>query len=263
MIKTRKNLGQNFLKDSRVLDRIAAVLNIVPEDIVVEIGPGHGELTRRILAYSPRGLIAVEKDPGLIVHHLQELVATHRGLRVIQGDALTEIPRLADGELSTTSYKLVGNIPYYITGRLLRVVGELEHKPATIVLTIQKEVAEKLCAQPPKMNLLADSVQAWGEPEIIRYVSRKSFNPSPRVDSATIRIAPREKEPGANFYPFIHALFSQPRKTTLNNLKTLGLPRETIEEGLARAGVGPKVRPQDLDMEQIEKLSILFTRAQS
>jgi len=260
LIKHRRKLGQNFLKDSRALDRIVSVLDITPADVVVEIGPGHGELTRRILEYGPKELIAIEKDPALIEYYLQKLVDEHNNLRVIEGDALTELPRLTPYSLLPTPYKLIGNIPYYITGHLLRVLGELGNKPAVIVLTVQKEVAERVCAQPPKMNLLAASIQAWGAPEIVRYISKKSFKPSPQVDSAVIKIVPYKEGPNTNFYPFIHALFSQPRKTILNNLKTLGLTRENIEKGLLSAGIDPKARPQNLSIKEIKKLSQLFTR---
>ena len=260
LIKHRRKLGQNFLKDSRVLDRIVAVLDITSEDIVVEIGPGHGELTRRVLKYSPKELIAIEKDSSLIEYYLQKLIDEHKNLQVIEGDALIELPRLINYKLSTTHYKLIGNIPYYITGHLLRTVGDLENKPVCAVFTVQKEVAERVCAQPPKMNLLAASVQAWGNIGIVRYISKKSFKPSPHVDSAVIKIIPRQESPDPNFYPFIHALFSQPRKTILNNLKTLDLPRETIEKDLLSVSIDPKARPQNLNIEEIKRLSLLFTR---
>jgi 16S rRNA (adenine1518-N6/adenine1519-N6)-dimethyltransferase len=252
-------LGQNFLKDDRALDRIVAVLSVVPEDVVIEIGPGHGELTRRVLEYSPQRLIAIEKDPQLIQYYLQKLIDESKNLRVIEGDALLELPRLAEHELADIHYKLIGNIPYYITGYLLRTIGELKNKPGSIVLTIQKEVAEKLCAQPPKMNLLAASVQIWGVTEIIRYISKKSFKPSPKVDSAVVKITVREGVPNQNYYAFIRTLFSHPRKTALNNLRPLGMSREAIENTLISLGVNPKARAQNLSIEEIQKLSSLLT----
>jgi 16S rRNA (adenine1518-N6/adenine1519-N6)-dimethyltransferase len=257
LIRTQKKLGQNFLKDSRALDRIVSVLGIVPEDVVVEIGPGHGELTRRILEYNPKELIAIEKDHSLIEYYLQKLIDEHKNLHVVEGDALIELPRLAD---HLASYKLIGNIPYYITGHLLRTIGVLEKKPACIVLTVQKEVAERVCAQPPKMNLLAASVQAWGSAEIIRYISKKSFKPSPKVDSAVVKIIPNQENSDVSFYPFVRALFSQPRKVIINNIKSLDFPRETIEKNLLLVGIDLKARAQNLTIEQIKKLSRLFTR---
>lgn len=257
------------MKDGRALDRIVSVLDITPEDVVVEIGPGHGELTRRILGYAPKELIAIEKDPSLIEYYLRQLKDEYKNLHVIEGDALVELPRLANHQPLTTHYKLIGNIPYYITGHLLRSVGELEHKPVCVVLTVQKEVAERVCANLPrprhghdrqaKMNLLGASVQTWGNAEIVRYISKKSFRPSPRVDSAVIKIVPHAEPLPPDFYPFLRALFSQPRKTIVNNLRTPELPRGIIEERLVSMGIDPKARPQNLNIEEIKKLSLLFT----
>src|SRR3989338_7249467 len=187
--RAKKSLGQNFLKDHKVLERIAEVLGVKKSDTVVEIGPGHGELTRRILKYSPKKLIAIEKDGELIDAFLEELVNAHPNLQIIQSDALKEIPQV------DYPYKLVGNIPYYITGHLLRTLQEVSRKPSIIVLTLQKEVANRLCSEPPKMNFLADTVQFWAKPEIVRYISKKSFNPSPKVDSAVVKITPLSPQP--------------------------------------------------------------------
>lgn len=255
----RKNLGQNFLKDTRALDRIVEVLGVDSEDVVIEIGPGHGELTRRILSQKPKKLIAIEKDPRLISEFLEGLPESN-ALEIIEGDALTEFPKLVSYKLQTTNYKLIGNIPYYITGYLLRIIGDLENQPSLIVLTVQKEVAERACAKPPKMNLLAASIGGWGQPEIVRYISKKSFKPSPKVDSAIIRITPLETSADREYYRFIKTLFSGPRKTILNNLRGLGLPKEEIEKKLFSVVLEPKARPQDLKVEEIKKLSYLFTR---
>jgi 16S rRNA (adenine1518-N6/adenine1519-N6)-dimethyltransferase len=260
LIKARnKILGQNFLKDDRALDRIVSVLEVAPGEVVVEIGPGHGELTRRVLERNPQQLIAIEKDPQLIQYYLRQLADENNCLRLVEGDALLELPRLAEHELAGAPYKLLGNIPYYITGYLLRTLGELQNKPRTIVLTIQKEVAEKLCAQPPKMNLLAASVQVWGVAEIIRYISKKSFKPSPNVDSAVVKITTRAEAPDQSYYAFIRTLFSHPRKTAVNNLRPLGASREALENALISLRINPKARPQNLNIEEIQKLSSLLT----
>ena len=251
--KPKKELGQNFLKDSKVLDRIVSVINISPEDTVIEIGPGHGELTRRILKENPKKVIAIEKDSELIEKFLDELIKENFNLEVVNEDALQYIPNLKN------SYKLIGNIPYYITGALLRILGEIENKPEIVALTLQKEVAERLCANPPKMNLLAASVQLWGKPELIRYISRKSFKPAPKVGSAIITITPRKRnislEESEKYYKTIHKLFNSPRKTIANNLKPL-----VAKEDLQTLGFDSKLRPQDLSIEDIKKISSLFTR---
>ena len=252
--RAKKSLGQNFLKDHKVLERIAEVLEIKGNDTVVEIGPGHGELTRRILKYSPKKLIAIEKDGELIESFLQELIDEYPNLEIIQADALREIPQIS------YSYKLVGNIPYYITGHLLRLIQETNNKPSVIVLTLQKEVANRLCAELPEMNLLAASIQFWAKPEVIRYISKKSFRPAPKVDSAVVRITPLNPQPSVEesqtYYPFIKALFKQPRKTVLNNLRPMGFNKNVLE----KLGFDPRVRPQNLNIREIQNLCSLFIK---
>ena len=251
--RAKKSLGQNFLKDHKVLERIAEVLDVKESDTVVEIGPGHGELTRRILKYSPKKLIAIEKDGELIDAFLEELVNAHPNLQIIQSDALKEIPQV------DYPYKLVGNIPYYITGHLLRTLQEVSRKPSIIVLTLQKEVANRLCSEPPKMNFLAATVQFWAKPEIVRYISKKSFNPSPKVDSAVVKITPLSPQPSEkeslSYYALVKSLFKQPRKTILNNLRDLGATKEILSD----EKINPSARPQDLEIKDVGKLATLFT----
>ena len=157
----------------------------------------------------------------------------------------------------------------------MRILGELENKPSLTVLTIQKEVAERVCAKVGKMNLLAASVQFWAKPEIVDYVSRKDFQPAPEVDSAIIKMVIRPALPyretpvpktskkyfknySKNYYRFIKILFKQPRKTIINNLRqTTNDPRLLIEK-LRVLGINSNARPQDLSIEQIKKLLTLF-----
>lgn len=249
----KKFLGQNFLKDQRALDRIADVLDVQEEDMIVEIGPGHGELTKRILERGPSKLVAVEKDEDLIETLLEKFKDEYSNLEVLRADALKEIPRI------DYPYKLVGNIPYYITGHLLRLLQEVHRKPSVAVFTLQKEVAQRLSAAPPKMNLLSAATGFWADAKLIRYISRRSFKPAPKVDSAIVKITPTVPQPGEqearSYYTLIKVLFKQPRKTILNNLKALGASKEM----LAEAGLDPSSRPQDLDVENIKKLALLFT----
>jgi len=258
--KAKKSLGQNFLTDNLAIVSIIEAINPKTSDTIVEIGPGHGELTLPLLKSGAK-VIAIEKDSSLaekLVSSLAEEIHKNQ-LEVIYGDALKLLPSLwAAKELNGASryraYKLVGNIPYYITGFLLRSIAELEPKPSSIVLTIQKEVAERICAKPGNMSLLAASVQFWGKPEIIRIIPRESFSPAPKVDSAVIRIVPiisyKSSVISQNFYSFIKVLFKQPRKTILNNLRGL-LNAEEIE----KTGVDPNSRPQNLEMEKIINLA--------
>lgn len=256
-----RKLGQHFLKDDRVLEKITSVLQISSTDTVVEIGPGHGELTKYVLLNLPKKVFAIEKDEGLA----DKLAENFPELDVIKGDALEILPTLHTTHrlLPTASWKLAGNIPYYITGKLLRTIGEMKNKPALIVLTVQKEVAERLSADPPKMNLLAASVKFWGEPQIVRNISKHAFRPKPKVESSIIRIVPHKQQEGSaeqdKYYKFIKALFKQPRKTILNNLSDgLNLPRDEAERILKSQGVEPKLRPQNLDIDTINNLSQSF-----
>ena len=254
-----QRLGQHFLKEKRALKRIVGVLDVKPTDTIVEVGPGHGELTKHLLETCPKELVVIEKDEVLAEKIRKELGDS---LKIIEGDALEVIPTIQGKYNLPSTYKLVGNIPYYITGHLIRKIGELKNKPERIVFTIQKEVAEKMCANPPDMNLFAASVKFWGEPEIIRYISRKSFKPAPRVDSAIIKITPYKIQPkqedSERYYKFIHVLFGHPRKTILNNLSSLSISRENIEDVLKKAGVDPRLRPQNLNITTINTLSLNF-----
>lgn len=258
-----RKLGQHFLKDKGALRKIAAALEINSRDIIVEIGPGHGELTKYLLEAGPKKLTVVEKDKKLVAPLHQKFP----DVKIIEGDILKILPVL------NTRYKLTGNIPYYITGYLLRKISELEKKPKLIVFTIQKEVAERICASPPKMNLLAASVQFWGTPKIVGRISKKSFHPPPKVNSAIIKITPsplashnwlrgmgREKQASPEkYYQFIKILFKQPRKTILNNLRAgFKLPPEEIEKKLKTLCISPTARPANLSMSDINKLAIIF-----
>ena len=260
-------LGQHFLKNKAKLRKIVEALDLKDSDIVIEIGPGHGELTDelRIKNYELR-IITIEKDKEL-ADDLKEKFSQYKNIEIICGDALKILPAIIhNSSFIIQNYKIVGNIPYYITGYLFRILGELEDKPSLIVLLIQKEVAERVVVKSTKMNLLAASVQFWAEPKIIGYVSRKDFKPAPKVDSAIIKLLPNykdDKNNRENYYRFIKILFKQPRKTIVNNVskfKSLKvLSKEEIVEKLRKIGVEANARPQDLSIEQIITLSTLFS----
>ncbi|MBI3638158.1 ribosomal RNA small subunit methyltransferase A [Candidatus Wolfebacteria bacterium] len=264
----KKRLGQHFLTSGKKLRKIVESLDLKSGDIIIEIGPGHGELTKE-LRIEDLGfrIIAIEKDERL-AENLRSKIHDLRlkNIKIITGDALKIIPKLTQFSiLNSKSYKLVGNIPYYITGQLLRILGEIENKPSLIVLMIQKEVAERICAEPPKMNLLAASVQFWAKPEIISYVSKKYFRPAPKVDSAIIKLTANSLQPTAkeaeNYYKFIKILFKQPRKTILNNLIEANkreylrekTQKEEVVKKIQKLKINPTRRPQNLSLEQIKK----------
>ena len=271
-MKPKKHLGQNFLQDVNIAREIADALDLRAGETVVEIGPGHGELTRELgIGNKELRILAIEKDERLADWLNSELVKwklNGGNIRIVRGDALKELPKVVS-QLTNRPirYKLVGNIPYYITGHLLRILSELNPKPEKIVLMVQKEVAERLCAAPPGMNLLAASVQFWSKPAIIAEINRKNFHPAPKVDSAIIEIVPLPKGPMKPdvFYPFIAALFKQPRKTILNNLyagvdyghaKTGETAnKEVLAKKIGGLGIDPATRPQDLSLADIVSLA--------
>lgn len=258
----RKRLGQHFLKERNALRKIVEALNIKSGDIIVEIGPGHGELTEEFrIQNSEFRIIAIEKDKKL-TEGLKKKFVSDKNIEIVEGDALKVLPQLPKSYiLNSKFYKVVGNIPYYITGHLLRILGELKIKPKLIVLTIQKEVAERICAKPPKMNLLAASVQFWAEPEIIGLINRKSFSPPPEVDGAVVKLTPKRinKKLVKKYYELIKVVFKQPRKTALNNLAaSLKLPKKEIIEKLTKQDIRHDLRPQDLTIENLTVLSNVF-----
>jgi len=257
----RKRLGQHFLKNRNLLAKIAKAVAPKNCDTIIEIGAGHGELTKELgIKNKELRIIAIEKDTKL-ARLLKEKFGAQKNIEIIGGDVLSTLPSIIrNSKPPIRNYKLVGNIPFYITGRLFRILGELEPKPQLIVLTIQKEVAERICAKPPKMNLLAAAVQLWAEPQIIGYVPKKYFSPPPKVDSGIIRlrIKGHESEIANNYYKLIKILFRQPRKTILNNLSALKNKGE-LRSILEKTGIDPAARPQNLSLESIKKLLFVLT----
>ena len=270
-----KYLGQHFLINKDKLREIVETLELKSGDAVIEIGPGHGELTDELrIKNNELRIIAIEKDKKL-ADSLKEKFSGNKNIKIIHADVLKILPSIIhNSSFIIRGYKIVGNIPYYITGYLLRILGELENKPLLIVLTVQKEVAERICGAPPKMNLLAASVQFWAEPKIVDYISKRDFQPRPKVDSAIIKLTPKPSTLNVKpYYRLIKILFKQPRKTILNNLLNADLRgferrltqidrkvdrKEKIKEKLDKLGINPNARPQDLSIQQIKKLVLIY-----
>lgn len=254
-LRADKRLGQNFLEDPRALETIAAAAEIQPADTVLEIGPGLGSLTR-YLAAAAREVIAVELDPDLIPP-LKAVLQPYPNVRIVQGDILKILP----SELtSKPGYLVAANIPYYITSAIVRHLLEHEPKPRRLVLTIQREVAERICAEPGDMSLLALSVQVYGKPHIAAHIPAEAFFPVPKVDSAVlcVEIYPAPQIPHEaleRFFKFVKAGFSQKRKT-LRNALSAGLhvqPAKT-EALLRQAGIDPMRRAETLSIEEWQRL---------
>jgi 16S rRNA (adenine1518-N6/adenine1519-N6)-dimethyltransferase len=251
-----KSLGQNFLADEGALAKVAAAAEVGLEDTVLEIGAGLGSLTRH-LAVAARRVVAVELDEGLLPA-LTEVLKPHSNVEVVQGDILNLSP-LALG--LPPGYKVAANIPYYITSAVIRHLLEAEARPVRIVLTVQREVAERVCARPGEMSLLAVSVQFYSVPRIVARIPAGAFYPRPRVDSAVVRldVLPRwavDVRDSETFFRVVKAGFSQKRKQLRNALSGgLQITGQQVEAWLARAGVDPRRRAETLTLKEWGALS--------
>ena len=262
-MRPKKSLGQNFLVNPHIIDKIVDAAEISKDDIILEVGPGTGLLTKK-LAEKAGKVIAVEKDNRLI-EPLKETFKNYPNIEIIGGDALNLEFRILNLEFS--NYKVVGNIPYYITSHLLKTIFEKWPQPKLIVLTIQKEVAQRIMAKPPHMNLLALSVQYYSEPEIIGYISKNNFRPIPKVDSAIIRLTPRtfEVEPqrlpevrprkNQELFNLIRIGFSEKRKQLAPILsKKLDIDKDTVLEAFKKTELKKTARAEELSLNQWQEL---------
>ncbi len=244
-IKPSKRLGQNFLIDKNVLKKIIEAAELKPDDIVLEIGPGLGILTLE-LAKRVKKVIAVEKDRRMCDILFEMLdVRNVRNVEIVNQDILKFDPYT----LNPIPYTLIANLPYYITSPVIRKFLECNiTRPRYMILMVQKEVAQRICAKPPRMNILAVAVQFYARPEIINYVSRNSFWPQPKVDSAIIKIIPKPipKINTEKFFQLVKSGFSSKRKMLKNNLSSTSLGARKIEKILKKIGLNPKIRAENL-----------------
>ncbi|MBL7156098.1 MAG: ribosomal RNA small subunit methyltransferase A [Candidatus Pacebacteria bacterium] len=244
-----KKLGQNFLLSKTVLNKIIETGNIKKTDIILEIGAGIGTLTKE-LAKNAKKVIAIEKDKRLI-KLLKENLKEFNNVYVINNDVLKTDIR--DYKLKTKNYKLISNLPYYITSPIIRKFLEIENPPYQMILMVQKQVAQRITAKPPDMNLLAVSVQFYSETKIISYVSKDCFYPKPKVDSAIIQLTINNKQQTINkklFFKIVKAGFSHPRKQLANNLsKELKLDKQTIKKWFIKNNISPKQRSETLNIK--------------
>jgi 16S rRNA (adenine1518-N6/adenine1519-N6)-dimethyltransferase len=256
-LRADKSLGQNFLQDATALENIALAAEIGEDDSVLEIGPGLGSLTR-YLAVCARQVTAVELDESMLAP-LRAVLKPYPNVRVVQGDILkTAMAEIMD----QPDYLVVANIPYYITSAVIRHL--LESDPARrarrIVLTIQKEVAERICAKAGDLSLLALSVQVYGKPTLAHIIPAAAFHPAPKVDSAILRIdiyaeplIPRGSL--KTFFKLTKAGFSQKRKTLRNSLSAgLHIPTTESEALLTSSGIDFMRRAETLSIEEWKKM---------
>jgi 16S rRNA (adenine1518-N6/adenine1519-N6)-dimethyltransferase len=254
-LRPDKKLGQNFLVDPGALARVLEAAEIDAESSVLEIGPGLGSLTR-LLARQARRVVAVELDANLLPP-LYQVLAPFSNVEIVQGDILAHDPARLMGE---AGYRVVANIPYYITSTLIRQLLEASLQPKRLVLTLQREVAERICAGPGDLSLLALSVQVYGEPQIVTRIPAEAFYPAPKVDSAVVRVdlnyQPAIPPAGLeSFFRLAKAGFSQKRKTLRNALAGgLQLEKAEASELLETAGIDPMRRAETLSLEEWERL---------
>lgn len=260
-LRPSKGLGQNFLQDPAILEKITSLADIQPGDSVLEIGPGLGSLTRH-LAAAARTVTAVELDDSLLPV-LQSVLQPWPNVRLVHGDILNFPPASL---VDTEDYLVVANVPYYITSAIFRHLLETNPRPRRIVLTIQKEVARRICAAPGEMSLLALSVQVYGTPRIAATLPAGAFYPPPKVDSALIRVdvSPRPAIPVESlntFFALAKAGFSQKRKTLRNSLSG-GLRLSPAEAGslLESAGIDPQRRAETLSIKEWGQLAAQYKK---
>jgi 16S rRNA (adenine1518-N6/adenine1519-N6)-dimethyltransferase len=258
-IRPDKRLGQNFLQDDAALRKIIAVADVTEEETVLEIGPGLGSLTR-YLAISAGQVIAVELDSSLLPI-LKSVLKNWKNVLLVQGDILKIN---LDELIKVEEYSVVANIPYYITSAIMRHMLEHHPRPRRIVLTIQQEVAERICALPGEMSMLALSVQVYGSPKIAASIPKEAFFPTPKVDSSVIRVDvfPEPEIPSAQLDPFFRlskAGFSQKRKTLRNSLSAgLAISTSQTESLLKKADIDPRRRAETLSIPEWAKLTSLY-----
>jgi 16S rRNA (adenine1518-N6/adenine1519-N6)-dimethyltransferase len=248
-LEPRKSLGQNFLFDENVLARIIDAADLQPGDEVLEIGPGLGALTGQLASKTER-VVAVEID-GRLLPALQGEVGDLDNVEIVQGDILEQDP----SALFEGPYKVVANVPYYITGAILRHLLGGAHKPSGMVLTVQKEVAERLTAEPPDMSLLAVSVLFYSDVKRAATIKAGAFWPRPDVDSAVIRIDVRPKNAPEGvqeeaFFKIVRTGFSQKRKQLQKNLRQLEISRTAVGAILKEAGIDGTRRAETLTLDE-------------
>lgn len=247
-------LGQHFLSTPGPARALVRALDLKEEDVILEIGPGHGELTRFIVEAPHARIICIERDVRLAA----ALVHRYEGnpkVEIIHGDVREVLAQVAApfGD----SWKLAGNIPYYLTSYLVRLMGDLPHPPSRAALLMQREVAERISATQGTFTKLAAFAGAWSASSIVAHVPRSSFSPPPKVDSAILSFIRRES-PVSNreaYNAVARQAFTQPRKVLLNNLLVGELTKDLIAEVLEKIGLTRTARPQDLSVEAIERLA--------
>ncbi len=251
-MKAKKSFGQNWLRDEYTLDLIVDSANLTIADTVLEVGPGLGALTQKLVQKAGK-VVAVEADQDLIPHLLDQAAKTSN-LEIVAGDILKYDP-----DQLPKNYKVVANIPYYLTSNLIRNLLEAKNPPGLMVLLVQKEVAERIVAKPGQMSVLSFSVQYYAKANIVASVAKELFDPIPKVDSAIIKIehqlSPTFEADTKKLFRLVKAGFGEKRKMLRNSLSGgLGISTSQVEELLQNAKLSKTARAQELSMDAWERL---------
>lgn len=253
--RAKKSLGQNFLTSVPALNKIVEAGSLTDKSTVLEIGPGRGALTKKLLETGAT-VFAIEKDSDLIPY-LSELFQDYiqkKKFILIEGDILTvDLEKIGLGTGKYKKYNVIANIPYYITGEIIRLFLEKETKPEIIVFLVQKEVAERIVCKDKKESVLSLSIKAYGTPRYIATVPKGSFAPSPKVDSAIVQIIIdkkgfKNKKEETNFFALVKTGFKAKRKKVFSNILPL-LKKETLEEFFATHKININTRPEQIPFE--------------
>ena len=259
-IATKKSLGQHFLIAPNTIKKTVAAAQISKDDVVLEIGPGDGALTRELLTHAKK-VITIEKD-GELVEKLKETFKEdiqNKKLELFHNDILK--CDFSTFPITNGSYKVVANIPYYITGILIRTLLTNTIQPNTVVLIVQKEIAERI-AREPKESILSLSVKAYGTPKYIGTIKPGAFRPAPKVDSAIILIENISRNffksaSEETFFKAIKAGFSSKRKQVLNNLEKIET-RKKLTEVFEKLSLNQKIRAEDIGLEEWKNILSLL-----
>jgi 16S rRNA (adenine1518-N6/adenine1519-N6)-dimethyltransferase len=251
-MQAKKQFGQNFLTRDHFAIVMADAAEMTSKDVVIEIGPGKGVLTQ-ILLERAKKVIAVEKDRDLIPLLKERFSADikKKKLELVEIDAREYI--------SKGKYKVVANIPYYITGEIIRQFLESKDQPQSLTLMVQKEVAERILARDGKESLLSLSVKAYGTPSIVAKVPAGNFSPPPKVDSAVLHVANISKVffkgmSEKDFFDILHAGFAHKRKLLIGNLSNI-FPREKLETVFSKLSLDKKIRAEDVPLHSWKKIT--------
>ncbi len=265
--RPRKSLGQHFLIDKTILRRILSAAELNPGDIVIEVGPGLGVLTEA-LARRGAQVVAVEVDSRL-VGLLEKRLGDYANVKVVRSDILKVAPReLLENNLPASEvergYKVIANLPYYITSPVLSHFLEAQPRPSRMVVMVQKEVGESIVAASGKMRFLSVKIQFYGKPTIVAHVPAASFYPRPKVDSVVLRLdiypqPPIKISDVAGFFDVVMHGFRSPRKQIRNSLShSLGLPASQVVSLLDKAGIDAKRRAETLSLEEWKEIWKVF-----